>query len=259
MRFEGDWRSLSWKARTKVARWLTTGHAREAEVDDFDWSRYHLEYGAQICDLDEQLMLRLDDASICESTAGRMPSPSAPLHSNHRLIYEFACALQPKSILELGCGGGDHLANLSLLLPHCDIKGIDRSSGQLALLARRNPQVSDGTSHFDLTLPLPESVNGAEFVFTQAVIMHIQTGNGHRVALWNALNRTSSWLLLVENWGRHDFVRDIRLLVDSGRTPWDSVTMVWIENQGARALAVAPGPDAGLPDLPVGYASERVW
>lgn len=257
MFYEGDLRSLTWKARTRVARWLTSG--RDAEVDDFNWSRYHLEYGAQIRELDDVHTLRLTERDLVITGSVALPRADTPLHVNHRVIYEFAAYTRPSSVLEFGCGGGDHLANLMRLLPDADVKGIDRSAGQLAFLRQRNPDVASHTANYDLTLPLPGSVDGADLVFTQAVFMHIQTGNGHRVALWNALQRTHKSLLLVENWERHDFVNDTKDLLATGRAPWPTATMHWVKAYGATALLLMPG-DARAPEgFPSAFQFERIW
>lgn len=259
MFYEGDLQSLAWKARTRAARWLTSGRVAEAEVDDFDWSRYHLEYGAQIRELDDLHTLRLTDRDIEVSGSLMLPRGETPLHVNHRLIYEFAAYTQPSSVLEFGCGGGDHLANLIRLLPNADVEGIDRSAGQLAFLRQRNPEVASHTAHYDLTLPLPSDVKGADLVFTQAVIMHIQTGNGHRVALWNALQRTQKFMLLIENWARHDFVKDLGELLATGRAPWPTATMYWVTAYGATALLLLPGEARPPEVLPSAFQFERIW
>ena len=83
--------------------------------DDFDWTRYTGEsYQNELVALEREhtILLKPTDAAN-----GQIVIQGKPLHPNHRLIYETVLRLQPRSILEVGAGGGDHLANLSTLFP----------------------------------------------------------------------------------------------------------------------------------------------
>ena len=224
-----------------MARALANVGGQEYGIDDFDWRRYHIEYGAQITGLDEEVCLRIQvgDAFVQDGRI-EFKHDGLTLHPNHLALYQAIAFLNPQSVIEAGCGGGDHLWNLSVLLPDCDVRGIDRSRGQLALLERRNPQLATQVRETDLTLPHPRDMLTADVVFSQAVLMHIQTGNGHRVALWNLFSLASNQVVLMENWDRHDFVRDIQSLSRRGILPWDRVNLYWFEDaespQGSRVL-----------------------
>lgn len=234
-----------------MARALGDVGGTDYGTDDFDWDRYHIEYGAQIAGLDQELTLRMrvGDASV-EGGRIHLKRKGLSLHPNHLALYEAICLLNPASVIEAGCGGGDHLWNLSVLLPACDLRGIDRSSGQLALLRRRNPELADHVREVDLTLPHPGDIPAADVVFSQAVLMHIQTGNGHRVALWNLFSLASKQVLLMENWDRHEFVRDILSLSRAGILSWDRVHLYWFlgtrSSQGSRVL-IASREELDLP------------
>lgn len=220
---QGDLRSFVWKARTKTARRLLSGSPDEYDGDDFDWSRYHLEYSEQLSELEAANTLRLEDGYWQLTNGSLRVDRGLPLHPNHKILYETIAALAPGSVLEAGCGGGDHLYNLSLLLPQAEIRGIDRSEGQLGVLRRRNPGFSGSVSAVDLTLPHPRTIAPADVVFAQAVLMHIQTGNGHRVALWNVFDLALDQVVLMENLERHDLIRDISELWASNILPWESL------------------------------------
>lgn len=200
-----------------------SGSPDEYEGDDFDWSRYHLEYSQQLEELEFIHTLRLDDGQWEVKDGSIELNRGLPLHPNHKALYETIMALQPSSVLEAGCGGGDHLHNLSKLMPDADIRGIDRSEGQLGVLRRRNPEFASKTSVVDLTLPHPVNIEKADVVFAQAVLMHIQTGNCHRVALWNLFDLSRKQIVLVENLERHNLVRDISQLWSRNILPWDSL------------------------------------
>lgn len=212
-----------WKVRTKTARQLLAGSPDEYDGDDFDWSRYHLEYSEQLEELEAVNTLRLDDGHWAFENGSIRIDHGLPLHANHEILYETIAALSPSSVLEAGCGGGDHLHNLSLLLPDAEIRGIDRSEGQLGVLRRRNPRFSTAVSAVDLTLPHPRSIDPADVVFAQAVLMHIQTGSGHRVALWNVFDLAREQVVLMENLERHDLIRDISDLWTRDILPWESL------------------------------------
>lgn len=222
---QGDLRSVTWKARTKTARRLLAGSPDEYDGDDFDWSRYHLEYAQQLQEIEATNTLRLHPGQWRMYGETLELLSGLPLHANHKALYETIVALSPKTVLEAGCGGGDHLHNLSLLMPHASIRGVDRSDGQLGVLRRRNPEFASRVSVVDLTLPHPTDVPEAEVVFAQAVLMHIQTGNGHRVALWNLFDLAKSQVVLMENLERHDLIDDIRQLNRDKIIPWERVKL----------------------------------
>ena len=250
---QGDLRSLSWKARTKAARRLLAGSPDEYDGDDFDWSRYHLEYAEQIRQLETIHTLKLVPGAW-EMHGGSLEiTEGLPLHANHKKLYETILALSPSSVLEAGCGGGDHLHNLSRLLPEADIQGIDRSSGQLETLRRRNADFKDNTRVVDLTLPHPTDIPKADLVFVQAVLMHIQTGNGHRVALWNLFDLAERQVVMVENLERHDLISDIRDLWSRRILPWSTLHLYATDPEASpRFLVASKEPTSlGLREVPL--------
>lgn len=252
---QGDIRSLAWKARTKTARRLVSGSPDDYEGDDFDWSRYHLEYSQQIKQLEADHTLRLEDEQWDFRNGEIELNRGLPLHPNHKALYEAIVSLSPTSVLEAGCGGGDHLHNLAKLLPEAQIRGIDRSEGQLGVLRYRNPQFGSRTSVVDLTLPHPVAIERADVVFAQAVLMHIQTGNGHRVALANLFSLSNRYVVMMENWSRHNFLDDTYFLYDRGIISWENLYLYersFPDLMGQPKVLVAstsPLPKANLQEL----------
>lgn len=197
------------------------GRPRPPRRDDFDWSVYHREYRAQLEEISRLHTQRLE-AGDARFEGGRilLRQGLLPLHPNHACIYETVHALAPASVIEIGCGGGDHIRNLGLLFPRLELSGYDRSSEQLALLAERSPWLSSKVRVLDVTGELPAGLQPAELVFTQAVVMHIHDGGGHLRALSNMFRLATRYVVLMENWRSHPFLEDLRRLSAAGQLAW---------------------------------------
>ena len=175
--------------------------------DDFAWKRYHKCYAEEIknCEKENTLILSDKDYKVDEDRLEFYCNPS--LHNNAELIYRIIHDLKPESVAEVGCGGGDHMFNIKKIMPNIKISGCDLLQKQLDFLYERNPTLKDYVFVNDITLsPIPKS----ELVYTQAVIMHIQKGNRHIDALINLIDSSDKYVILMENWTRHNFVEDIQ-------------------------------------------------
>lgn len=146
-----------------------------------------------------------------------------PLHPNHRLIYETILQLSPSSVFELGCGGGDHLFNLSILDPKIKLYGVDISPEQIKWLHQRHPDLKANVEPLDITLPHPDGSPVVDIAFTQAVIMHIKTGNNHLKALENLFKYARKQVILMENWTTHNFMDDIQQLFQNNSFSWTNI------------------------------------
>ena len=200
-------------------------HAAIAERrDDFDWSRYPQQYRQQVTELAGEHTLKLSEGDF-KFSDGKLSLRDGlrPLHPNHRLLYETILLLNPKTAIEIGCGGGDHLHNLSLLQPNLRLQGFDRSEEQLRFLHERSPELQAPVDVLDITLPYSRLLPTADVCYTQAVIMHIQAGNGHLVALSNLFHLATKQVVLMENWTRHAFMDDIQMLFDEKMIPWNDL------------------------------------
>ena len=199
-------------------------------IDDFYWADYNDHYRSELRENEKHhtLQLRPGDAAfvdgVLQSAENRLP-----LHPNHRLLYETIVQLRPSSVLELGCGGGDHLHNLHVLAPEIELHGIDREPKQLAFLRERYPKLDADLQVADATLPFPTAIEPVDLAFTQAVIMHLHDGHGHRVALANLFRAARNHVVLMENWQRHEYVDDLQALHASGVIDWPELLLYYRE------------------------------
>jgi SAM-dependent methyltransferase len=185
--------------------------------DDYDWGSYsQLNYYPSLAEFETRFTSQLSKATGWSAARGQVVVSGRPLHPRHQLIYELAMSLDPGSICECGFGGGDHLANLSLLLPSAEIMGADISSDQLALATQRNSELLSRARLFVLDLTRPNSItrlrSAAQFVYCQAVVQHIHGNERHLDFIRNMWSISTRYLFLVESWERHNFVADLHSL-----------------------------------------------
>lgn len=83
--------------------------------------------------------------------------------------------------------------------------------------------------------------------------MHIQTGNGHRVALWNVFDLALDQVVLMENLERHDLIRDISELWASDILPWESLHLYQASAADGPPIIVASKTpvDLGMEAVPL--------
>lgn len=208
--------------------------------DDFDWNSYHLHYKEELKVMD-RFFLTLPQPSDYAFREGRLVklNPAVKdLHSNHHLLYEVVLGLQPKSVIEVGCGGGDHLRNLNLFAPEIELFGLDRSEGQIATLRQRHPQLSANLKVVDATLPNGE-VNLADVAYTQAVLMHIsERDNRYANALRNVFRAAKSHVVLMENWTQHQFLDDVNRLIGDDSLGWSDANVYFTYRDAAPATCL---------------------
>jgi len=204
-------------------------------MDDFDWSNYNeQEYARQINNLEKEHTFVIPEGKF-KMEAGKiiLNSDLLPLHENHKLLYETIYGLNPASVLEVGCGGGDHLANIKKILPAVQLQGSDLLQTQLDFLGQRHPELKNMASLFlqDLTSADYKIVE-ADAVYTQAVLMHIRRPTYYRQALKNIFSSAKNWVVLMEHWGRRDYVKDIKKLSEERSFPWQKI--YFYKNGGGR-------------------------
>jgi SAM-dependent methyltransferase len=221
-------------------------------TDDFDWAAYSLHYRGELAGISKEhtLVLREGDyefldGALCQTRAGMLP-----LHPNHRLLYETILQLSPASVFELGCGGGDHLSNIELLLPGVTLHAVDISKQQLALLRKRHPRLSASVAAFDAKQRFPANFPHVDVAYTQAVLMHIQTVDGHLIALENLFRTARRQVVLMENWTRHAFVDDIRRLHERRLIPWNELHFHFRESPELRKPHLMVVSAEPLPQYP---------
>jgi hypothetical protein len=213
--------------------------------DDYDWKTYRVHYERDLADvaLLHTQKLAPDDFSLRDDCTIALRSGMKPLHPNHSCLYETMGALTPASVIEIGCGGGDHLHNLGVLYPALRRRGFDRSRGQLALLKGRSPHLAPLAAELDITLPLAADHPTADVVYTQAVIMHIHAGDRHLVALQNIFRMAVRHVVLIENWWRHWFMDDILNLHQAGLIGWSKIHFYFRRVEGRpKAMVISQEP-----------------
>jgi trans-aconitate methyltransferase len=188
-------------------------------IDGVNWKKYNKHYSEEL-KIIEKVNTLLINAKDIEVVAGKvnLKNPNQlPLHPNAQLLYETILKLHPSSILEVGCGGGDHLANLKTLIPELKVYGVDLLDKQIEFLNNRHPQ-----NDFELKV-VDISKNGVIFpsvdvIYTQAVLMHITERNLRFYnSMENLLNSSAKHLILVENWSQHDFFETVKQITYSNK------------------------------------------
>jgi trans-aconitate methyltransferase len=182
----------------------------------------------------------------------RMRADIYPLHPNHALLYETILQLAPRSVCEIGCGGGDHLHNLGVLAPGTVVAGLDRSEQQLSFATERHPELSTALWLRDVSqaAQVPTSFL-ADVAFTQAVLMHIRDRNAYLRALKALFQIARNQVLMVENWSFHEFVQDVRQLRAAANLPWSEVYLYYraATKGGAASIMIASRTTLGYPEL----------
>ena len=220
--------------------------------DDYDWETYTAGYRSELRALEGTHVLSLISGDYVY-TGGRLlqKSSTLPLHPNHTLLYETILQLAPDSVLEFGCGGGDHLHNLGILRPELQLLGVDRSADQLRLLKERHPNLNVQVREVDITLQNPDGLMKADLAYTQAVIMHIQAEQRHLTALTNLFNAAHRQVVLMENWLRHDFKADIQQLHAEGAISWKHLFLYFRESSNSQAPRIIVASATELPGYKV--------
>lgn len=211
--------------------------------DDFDWDNYTADSYERRLKGDIQSEYRavsVQGQLSFDAATGHVSSDGAALHPNHLLILEAIGQLRPGSVHEVGCGGGDHVANAAQLFPDMTVTGGDRGATQLDLALQRHPTLQGQIGLQDVTMPYSRDWPVADLVYTQAVIMHIHTAVSHFVALANMIRCARKYVLLMENQQCHNFVRDIQNLYEGGHLDWDSLHLHEFRGStGARAVLLS--------------------
>lgn len=189
-------------------------------LDGVNWSSYNGHYleELKIAEKTNTLLIKNTEMFI-ENGMIRASTPNLkPLLVTHHLLYETILKLNPQTVLEVGCGAGDHLANLKILSPNLECYGVDLLQKQLDSLNSRHPRNDFQLNVADVTLVdflLPK----VELLFTHAVLMHI-TEKEHRFqnTLNNIFMSAQQHIVFMENWTQHNFFVSIeRYLVDNSQ------------------------------------------
>jgi trans-aconitate methyltransferase len=172
--------------------------------DEYVWSNYHQEYVGQLEEI------KRDDKQDFFITAfqtdflkDKIISFYGNLHPNWMQLYSTVYGLKPASVLEVGCGGCYHLKNIHSVLPESEINGVDLLQEQIEFGKKFSflpESICNNLSVMNFTKEKPE--RRFEFVFSQAVVMHLNTENAILV-LENMRQTSSKYVFLVEGINNH--------------------------------------------------------
>ena len=202
--------------------------------DMFNWTLYNLHYKGELREAKKNytLALKSGDYQFLNLQLAKHNENIKPLHPSHRLLYETILQLNPESVFEMGCGTGMHLHNLQTLLPKARICGVDLSHQQLNGLKKTYPKMANLAKQADATVGWTElPFEACDAAFTQAVIMHIHTGDAHLAALENLFKMAGKYVILYESMKNHHFLNDIKKLHSEKRISWDNVFFYYRHNE----------------------------
>lgn len=220
--------------------------------DDFDWDNYTADsYARRVSnDIETQFITELDPTLVAvDRKAGRVELGGQLLHPNHQLILDAIAKLAPNSVHEVGCGGGDHVANATRVFPEVSVSGGDRSVQQLQFALKRHPELNGKIGIQDITMPFSNQWPQVEFVYTQAVIMHIHTAVSHLIGLTNLFRISSKYVLLVENVQCHHFVETLKALKSGGHIPWSEIFLHRFDGSTGASGILVSKEELDLPTL----------
>lgn len=231
--------------RQVVSRFKMRYFNRQSDLkDDFDWTEYHNHYREELRILEKRftLMPSPRDFDLVGGQLRRVSDGVKPLHDNHSLLYGTILSLKPSSVMEVGCGGGDHLSVLQAFAPRIELTGLDRSTRQFETLRKRHPQLSAKLEVFDVSAP--GRMPTAELVYTQAVLMHISEDGGRFMnALRNVFGAAQSHVVLMENWRQHNFFDSVVDVLRRGAAPSWSGGRIYVrrnvDNPDCRIMVVS--------------------
>jgi len=221
--------------------------------DDFDWEKYPAYYSEELKSVARVHTLQINNKSFEYSNGSliKRDTTAKDLHPNHEVLYRAVLCLFPHSVLEVGCGGGDHLANIYELNPTIKLYGVDRSHLQLRTLKNRHPGLSCVATVADVTENKCD-IKSVDLVFTQAVLMHISEKDGRfQTALQNIFFAAKNFVVLVENWSQHNFLDEV-VNIQALNPDWSKSNVYFLmsrDNSFSSALIVSKNVIPGLTKL----------
>ena len=187
--------------------------------DEYNWATYTSEYSRQLKEeVDKNAQFFLKDFEIKD---GEVIFRDPNFHPNFKTLYDLAFSLKVNSIFECGCGGGYHLKNLRTLLPDAKISGCDLLQTQIDFakgFSGLEPEIQDSLRAMSMIEePLKYDVGKWEFVYSQAVIMHLSRENA-KAFLRNMGRLSSKYIAFTEGKNNH---ADFKQMVQDTLPDWE--------------------------------------
>lgn len=183
--------------------------------DNRNWTAYPAEYAKQIIEdimpVHDMFITNIDD----DIETGNLIFADN-LHTNWMDLYNTIFKLQPDTVFEVGCGSGQHLANIQTILPDATIAGCDINSEQINFgknILNIDPKIYQNVQTFDFSLStVPQSLGKTfDIVYSQAVLMHLSHSNAYH-CLKNMIKISNKYVILLENPDDHDYNSVLDLL-----------------------------------------------
>ena len=145
--------------------------------DDYEWQNVypasHLQQTQQIEQKDELFELPIDVKIVNGKIF--IPNTTKDIHINQKIILEKIIEVLPQSVFEVGFGYGNNLIGIHRLLPEVELNGCDISWKQHYMALQRYGECKKFQLIVGDFLELDIPDNSFDFVFSQAVLMHMST------------------------------------------------------------------------------------
>ncbi|MDG1003858.1 MAG: class I SAM-dependent methyltransferase, partial [Emcibacteraceae bacterium] len=193
----------------------------------FDWNTYAYstgyvsEKGNFGADFSTTFSIKLSNTAWeLDRVSGEISFAAKPvLYPTHQLIITTAIKLKAASAFEFGYGSGPHIFNLRTALPLIRLGGADISEQMKGQAIASYSEHKHSKKHIDFLvrdLSDPKSCedlrNTYELVYCHQVLLHIHRKGAAENFLKNMFAISSRYILLVENFNRHDLCRMINKL-----------------------------------------------
>jgi hypothetical protein len=173
--------------------------------DEYVWENYTKEYSGQLKQIEREDSQTFFITEF-EDKDGELIFKDH-LHDNWKELYAAAYDLKPESIFECGFGGCYHLKNLNKILTNVKISGADLLQTQMDFGVEFSDipdSIKENMCIMDFSqTSLKYDVGQHEFVYSQAVVMHLSTARG-RQFLKNMGKISSKYVFLMEGYKNHE-------------------------------------------------------
>lgn len=169
------------------------------ESDDFNWRYYSRSYYGEL-----QALVKDGNELVIKdfSVENNELVFHDKLHNNWKEIYHQVYKLKPSTVIECGCGCGHHLINIRKTNPNILISGFDYLNSQLDIgytkLGLKNYNFFNNLSVCNFCIPnIYKEFQPHEFVYAQAVIMHLSNKNAVDFLL-NMKSIATKYIMLID-------------------------------------------------------------